>query len=335
MRFAPLATGRGTRYRSGARLSRSFTFRSRTVDPLYSVIVPAYNAENYLSQSVRSVLEQTVPPLEVIVIDDGSVDDTVAIAAMFGPPVRVIHQDRRGAGAARNKGVAAATSPLVAFVDADDYWLPTKAERQLEQFEDPFVGLSHTYHRWVDQFGNTLREVNLPYEGWLFHDLLRECVIGILSVMCRRDLLIAAGGFRSDMSYAADWDCWLRLSRSTRVAVVKETLCCYRVHGSNMSSNDTGMLREALLALDAQRDSLVCPECWRSYRAGRERARQMYGTRMLHHPDERYPLLAIVAAWPALVATVAFWQVVARRILRRLGIWHRLARSVRQRHASR
>ncbi len=96
-----------------------------------SVVIGAYNAERYLAETVRSVLDQTRPVDEVIVVDDGCTDATVSIARAFGSPVAVIEADHGGAGAARNIGIAAATGSIIGLCDADDLWLPTKIEAQL------------------------------------------------------------------------------------------------------------------------------------------------------------------------------------------------------------
>jgi len=106
-----------------------------------SVIVPAYNAQATLAAALRSALQQSVPPLEVLVVDDGSVDGTAAVAETFGPQVRLIRQPNGGPGAARNTGIRAARGAWIGLLDADDTWLPTKLEHQLALDDDPGIGI--------------------------------------------------------------------------------------------------------------------------------------------------------------------------------------------------
>ena len=113
--------------------------------PRVSVIIPAYNSGPLVEEAIGSALAQTRPPAEVVVIDDGSTDDTAERLARFGPPVRVIRQANGGVSAARNRGLAAATGAFVAFLDADDVWHPDKLRRQLEAFaKRPELGLLGT-----------------------------------------------------------------------------------------------------------------------------------------------------------------------------------------------
>jgi glycosyltransferase involved in cell wall biosynthesis len=100
--------------------------------PTVSVVIPCFNAASFIGETVRSALNQTIAPLEVIVVDDGSTDGSAAIAESFGSPVRVIRQNRRRQAAARNRGIAEATGEWIAFLDADDVWLPEKLQRQLD-----------------------------------------------------------------------------------------------------------------------------------------------------------------------------------------------------------
>ena len=100
--------------------------------PSISVVIPCHNAAAFLRATIASILGQTEPVLEVIVVDDGSTDDSARIAELFGPPVRVVRQPNQGESAARNRGIEAAAGDWVAFLDADDLWLPTKIELQSE-----------------------------------------------------------------------------------------------------------------------------------------------------------------------------------------------------------
>lgn len=105
-------------------------------EPALTAIIPVHNGERFLAEAIRSALDQTLPPTEILVVDDGSTDGSAAVAAAFGPPVRVLTQANRGPSAARNLGVAHATGELLAFLDADDLWLPDKLARQVHALHD-------------------------------------------------------------------------------------------------------------------------------------------------------------------------------------------------------
>src|SRR5262245_20179101 len=110
-----------------------------------SVVIPCYNAGRFLKETLESILAQTRPALEVIVVDDGSTDDSAAVAGAFGPPVRVLRQSNQGESVARNRGLDEARGDWVAFLDADDVWAPDKLERQLAAVEgSPGVACCHT-----------------------------------------------------------------------------------------------------------------------------------------------------------------------------------------------
>src|ERR1035441_10508770 len=123
-----------------------------------SVVIPAYNAFAFIAETLDSVLQQTFPPDEILVIDDGSTDDTAAVAESFGPPVRVFRRPNSRQGASRNFGVQQAVSEWIAFIDADDLWEPTKLERQMQDlFRHAGADVSYTAHVRFSQEGETIR----------------------------------------------------------------------------------------------------------------------------------------------------------------------------------
>ncbi|MEX0585106.1 MAG: glycosyltransferase family 2 protein, partial [Pirellulales bacterium] len=118
--------------------------------PAVSVVIPAYNAEECVARAIESVLAQTRPVQEVIVVDDGSRDRTAAVAARFGASIRILRQPNGGPAAARNHGVRESRSAWIAFLDADDAWLEQKIERQAAQLDDERIGVAHSYVVDVD-----------------------------------------------------------------------------------------------------------------------------------------------------------------------------------------
>lgn len=221
-----------------------------------SVIIPAYNYARYLSQAIDSVLAQTVQPHEVIVVDDGSTDETPAVLAPYRSQVCVLRQANQGVASARNAGAAAATGDLLAFLDADDLWLPRKLERQRERLQsEPDLGLVHCGYEDMDPSGYVLgaRYVH-GLEGWVADSMLLFSGPVILGggsgFLVPRVVFQATGGFDRRLSTSADWDFFQQVARRARVGFVPEVLLRYRRHGSNMHANVKAMEHDMLLAYD-------------------------------------------------------------------------------------
>ena len=180
-----------------------------------SVIIPTFNRANKVSRAVSSVLGQTFHDFEVIVIDDGSVDDTPDALAKFKDRIIVIrHPENRGVSAARNSGIKASQSSLIAFLDSDDYWLPEKLETQVRFFrEHPDAVACQPEEIWV----RNGRRVN-PWKkhvkpsGHIFERSLELCVVSPSAVMVRRRIFDEIGLFDENFPVCEDYDLWLRIS---------------------------------------------------------------------------------------------------------------------------
>ena len=212
-----------------------------------SVIIPTYNYGRYLGEAIDSALGQTLPPLEVIVVDDGSTDDTPQVLASYGDRIRVVRQKNSGVAVARNSGIAAARGDYVAFLDADDVWLPRKLELQLALF-DGAVGLVHC----GVEFGT---KVQLPRINGDVADallLLQPDVIhgpGSTVVVPTR-VAQEIGGFDPTLPASEDWDFIYRVATRHRAAGVPEPLVRYRKHGSGRHDDIARMERGMLLAFE-------------------------------------------------------------------------------------
>jgi glycosyltransferase involved in cell wall biosynthesis len=218
-----------------------------------SVVIPAYNAEAFINETVESALAQTHPPSEVIVVDDGSTDATLERLQAYERRLRVIRQSNQGVAAARNAGAAAATSEFIALLDADDVWYANKLERQLTCFgEDPELGLVHCGLNEIDERGRVLGTLLDGKEGGLSEDLLMLRGPAILcagsSAIVPRSVFEELGGFDPALSTSADWDFCYRLARRYRVGFVRDILFGYRLHGTNMHRNIGVMARDMLHA---------------------------------------------------------------------------------------
>lgn len=214
-----------------------------------SVVIPTYNYGRFIAEAIESALAQTYTIAEIIVVDDGSTDETEDVVRRFGEKVRYIKQQNAGVCAARNIGVESSTGDFIAFLDADDIWLSNKIEKQVAKFaEDMEFGLVHCGMREFDNAtGVTIRQHLEGGEGWVADDLLlweKPVVIGPGgSLLVRRDVINAVGGFDTDINVGEDWDFCYRVARHYKVGFVRETLVDYRNHGVNAHMNVAEMER--------------------------------------------------------------------------------------------
>lgn len=196
-----------------------------------SVVIPAYNAASTLERALRSVANQSLSPPEILVVDDGSSDATADVVRNFsGPQVKLIQLPQNlGSSAALNVGIAAANLPWIAFLDADDEWLPNKLARQIETINgEPSVVLCGTGCQFVSPTGTSLMEIaTTPLNGSVldrWYSLLEDCVIAKQSALVRREVLLGLGGFDPHLPVGEDQDMWLRVARIYAAQVVPEIL---------------------------------------------------------------------------------------------------------------
>lgn len=219
-----------------------------------SVVIPTYNYGRFIGEALRSVFAQTLSPVEVIVVDDGSTDETAEAVAEFGERVRYIRQENAGVCAARNRGVAESSGDLIAFLDADDIWEPTKLEKQAAKFADPEVGLVHCGMREFDSdTGETLGIKLDGGEGEVWQAMLlwkTGAVIAPGCVMVRRRSIEEVGGFDTRLTNGEDWEFCFRIARRYKVGFVPELLLNRRNHGTNATKNIALMERSTLIAWD-------------------------------------------------------------------------------------
>lgn len=220
-----------------------------------SVIIPAFNSVGTIVRAVESVLSQDWSNLELIVVDDGSTDGTAELLAVRYPEqVIVIRQDNRGAAAARNRGIAAAKGEFVAFLDADDEWVPGKLRLQIEQLDENsgaalcFADMSH-WENGREIYRSYLRERGLgPCGGKIFDRLLQECFIFTPTVIVRRTVFATVGPFDEGLRICEDYDLWLRIAKRFEIIFVNATLLKRYRTGANLTENRL-LFGQSLVAL--------------------------------------------------------------------------------------
>ena len=216
-------------------------------------IIPAHNAAAFVRDAIESVLAQSRPVVDCVVVDDGSTDGTAAAAEAFGPPVRLVRQENRGVSAARNRGAADADGALLAFLDADDRWLPDRLKLGVEALDrDTAAEAVVCATRVVDGQGQPL-EVIVPDPAATVEDMLlcRASVVSASSnLLIRRRAFDEVGGFDERLSTSADWALTFRLLERGTLLSLPQPLVEYRRHGSNMSADVSLFERDMLSAFD-------------------------------------------------------------------------------------
>ncbi len=229
--------------------------------PLVSVIIPAYNCADHITESVESALAQDYPNKEIIIIDDGSTDNTLNVLSPFAGKIIVIQQQNAGSAAARNTGIKAAKGEFVAFLDSDDLWFPGKLSLQLGyMISNPSIGL--VYHAWgvwePDQQGkySPLSIPTLPQDkfaidadksGWIYEKLFSDSIIHTTSAMIRRELIEKAGLFDEELRKGQDYEYWFRISRYTQVRKLQAVLSVYRINLQSVTNQPSAVNYGALV----------------------------------------------------------------------------------------
>jgi len=220
--------------------------------PLVSIVIPAYNRAWCLAEAVDSVLAQDFRDFELIVVDDGSADDTPQLLERYGDAIRVLRRENRGVSAARNAGIAAARGGLIAFLDSDDLWLPGKLSRQVAFFTShPEALICQTEEVWV----RNGRRVNpgkrhLKRGGMIFEPSLELCLVSPSAVMVRRELFERAGLFDESLPACEDYDLWLRVSCRFPVHLIETPLIVKRGGHADQLSRAWGLDRYRIAALE-------------------------------------------------------------------------------------
>lgn len=226
---------------------------------LISVIIPSYNRADYIAETIESVLAQTYNPIEIIVIDDGSTDNTREIVAAYEPRVKYVWQENAERATARNHGLRLAKGEFISFLDSDDLWLPNKIEEGINFFEkNPSVGFVYTDALQIDAEGNYLKLLKAKgFNGKVTEELLKDNFIPMATHLIRTQLAKNINGFREErqLSGSEDWEFWVRLSTVTDFAYLPVATTKIRTHEANTMSDASGMERSMNYAIDIMAQS--------------------------------------------------------------------------------
>ncbi len=219
-----------------------------------SVIIPTFNRAGFVTRAIDSVLNQTVAPHEIIVVDDGSTDNTCeTLKARYSDSVSLHKRpENRGVSAARNFGIANCNGDWIALLDSDDEWLPDKLKHQIEQLRNSPHAICHTNEIWIRN-GVRVNQMNKhqKYGGDIFHHCLPMCVMSPSTMLLQKDIILQAGGFDESLPACEDYDLWLRLCAQFPVLYLDQQLIKkYGGHADQLSRKHWGMDRFRVQSMD-------------------------------------------------------------------------------------
>jgi glycosyltransferase involved in cell wall biosynthesis len=259
--------------------------RERGADkPLVSVVIPCYNQAHFLGEAIESVLSQTYPHFEIIVVDDGSTDNTSEVASDH-QKVRLIRQENQGLSAARNAGLYQSRGEYIVFLDADDRLLPEALEVGVKELgAHPKCAFVFGYHNNIATDGSPLATSHPPHnEPDQYLALLHRCYIRMHAVMYRRSVFETVGGFDTSLGASEDYDMYLRIAREYPVYHHDEVVAEYRRrHGANMTGNPALILGTSVSVHRSQRKHIKGNKQYReAYKAGLRRRQWTHGDRLV------------------------------------------------------
>ena len=219
-----------------------------------SVIIPTYNRCDLLKRAINSVIKQTITPKEIIIVDNGSTDQTYQMVSSLFPEIDYFIEKKRGVSAARNKGILESKSKWIAFLDSDDAWKPTKLEKQMEfsVFNQDKYRIIHTDETWYrnKKFLNQLKK-HKKSGGNIFKNSLQLCCISPSSVVLKNQIFEEYGLFDENLEVCEDYDMWIRITSKEEVGFLDSPLVLkYGGHSDQLSKKFWGMDRFRIKSLE-------------------------------------------------------------------------------------
>ena len=222
-----------------------------------SVIIPTYNRADTILRTVESVIKQSYKPFEVIVVDDGSLDETSELLRPFENQIIIISQSNKGVSSARNSGIAAAQGEWIALLDSDDEWLPNNLEKQVAYFEsNPDLQIFQSAEIWIRN-GKRVnpKQKHRKHSGWIFRECLPSCVVSPSAVMFTKKLWQEMDGFDETFPVCEDYDLWLRIARNHPIGLNENVgLIKYGGHKDQLSMTYPAMDKLRIKAIEKHLD---------------------------------------------------------------------------------
>ena len=256
---------------------------------LISVIIPSYNHGNYLARAIESVLAQTYKHIEIIVVDDGSVDNTKQVAGSF-PGVKYVYQHNQGLSAARNTGIDNSAGKYMLFLDADD-WLSVDALQKNHSIigKHPEVAFVSGGHIKVSDTGEIIEEVKEDIQSNHYRHFLQGNYIGMHATVLYARWVFDRFRYDTSLRACEDYDLYMKIAREYPVLHHADVIAFYRIHGSNMSGDTNLMLENVLLVLNRQEPMLNTDEERTSLQKGRKIWKEYYLSKT-RNTETRMPL---------------------------------------------
>ena len=221
--------------------------------PQVSIVMAAYNHGAFISMAIESALAQTLGDIEILIVDDGSTDSTPEVVSPYlaDPRVRYFRQNNQGQASAKNFGISQASGEFVAFLDADDIWMPRKLERQIPLFADTMVGVVHCLREIIDPQGckRPYRPRSLP-RGDVINEMFIDNFVCFSSSIVRRACFKELGVFDERLRLGIDYELWLRLASRYAFDHIDEPLVSYRTGHGQLSNSGEERLQTALKIMD-------------------------------------------------------------------------------------
>ncbi len=295
-------------------VSNFFKRRRKPMSEAVSVVIPTYNREQYITKAIDSVLSQTYSDIEIIVIDDGSTDNTQSILKPYGESIRCYYQKNAGIAGARNAGIRRSSGRYVAFCDSDDYWLPDKLEKQMDLFgAHPEYGMVASQCASVRLDGR-FREKNRPgRSGLVLNDLFVKNFIRTSSAVITRQCLDTVGLFDETLRECEEYDLWLRIAAQFPVGFINESLAVYVDNPDGVSTDSLAgrLFRLAVLEKPYLADNIprglyrrrIADTCHYIGRHYIQRGNKQEGMKYLRRAQQLHPLY-VKNAWYLLRSAV-------------------------------
>ncbi len=220
---------------------------------MVSVVIPTFNRAHQVTRAVQSVLDQTFRDFEIIIVDDGSTDETKTAVSRFQDRVKlIVHDENLGVSAARNTGIHESAEAFVAFLDSDDFWLPNKLQKQIQFFEtNPNALICQTEEIWIRN-GHRVnpRKKHRKPSGDIFEQSLKRCLVSPSAVMLKRSVFDEIGGFDESLPACEDYDMWLRIAWRYPIFLIPDRLIVkIGGHSDQLSRRYTGMDRFRVMSI--------------------------------------------------------------------------------------